>query len=430
MIKRILVILNMMFCSVIQADSLQTEGAGLDNQADVYISAWVGDKPIMSKSTPESSVNEFVVNEQVILTIEVATSGWFTQGTRIGYVETNNAIAMQRNPLAINYTQRENGKTWAKQRWEVTLYPQAEGQVSVPSIPVQVAIASPKGGQRDETLYTNPINFDVKWPLGIENGEAWFAASEAILDQQWTLSNDSLNVGDTITRTISLQAQDALSVLLPSVLLSHETQTPSQYQPYPSPRSLHDSQFRGKYLSKQIEQVTYVLQEGGEIWLPTYQVHWWNSETQAMVTMMVEGQTFTIKHTWKSWLKSYGVWLAIMMLSTVVIILLMVAIHRYYQHNSKPQWYTFRQQLNNKQWSQARALLYKKQRQVTGSIILSDDAQSSIKQDINDLIQGKQCKRQYQRVWRTISEKYLFERIKSRLKIPKVLPALKTVSKE
>ncbi|MCV5803009.1 BatD family protein, partial [Escherichia coli] len=85
----------------------------------------------------------FSVNEQVILTIEVATPRWFTGGTRIGNIEIPNVIAKQRNQLATNFTEQKEGQTWSRQRWEVTLYPQASGDFVIPPVAVGVQVSAP-----------------------------------------------------------------------------------------------------------------------------------------------------------------------------------------------------------------------------------------------------------------------------------------------
>ncbi|MCY9879345.1 hypothetical protein OTK59_22645, partial [Vibrio natriegens] len=69
----------------------------LQRNHDVEIKAWVG--KATSNEENRNSPN-FSVNEQVILTIEVATPRWFTGGTRIGSVEIPDVIAKQRNQLA------------------------------------------------------------------------------------------------------------------------------------------------------------------------------------------------------------------------------------------------------------------------------------------------------------------------------------------
>ncbi len=128
----------------------------LQRSDNVELLAWVGKQGagVDTKEAPK-----FSVNEQVILYIEVATPRWFTGGTRIGSVEIPNVIAKQRNQLATNYTERKGGQTWSRQRWEITLYPQASGQFVIPPVAVGVQVSAPDGSKVAGTLYTQPIKF-------------------------------------------------------------------------------------------------------------------------------------------------------------------------------------------------------------------------------------------------------------------------------
>ncbi|MGF1817472.1 BatD family protein, partial [Vibrio splendidus] len=188
----------------------------LQKSGDVELIAWVGEKP---KSGDKITPTKVSVNEQVILNIEVATPRWLTGGTRIGSIEIPNVIAKQRNQLATNYTERVNGTTWSRQRWEVTLYPMTSGEFVIPTVPVRVQVSAPDGSNVGGKLYTQPIKFEASLPSGLLDNESfWFSATEVDTEQQWQRSSENLKVGDAITRTVTIKAKDSLSVLLPDVL--------------------------------------------------------------------------------------------------------------------------------------------------------------------------------------------------------------------
>ena len=81
----------------------------LQRNHGVELQAWVGQQTTAGEKRKTPS---FSVNEQVILTIEVATPRWFTGGTRIGSIEMPNVIAKQRNQLATNLPEHKGGQTW------------------------------------------------------------------------------------------------------------------------------------------------------------------------------------------------------------------------------------------------------------------------------------------------------------------------------
>ncbi|WP_195754268.1 BatD family protein, partial [Vibrio parahaemolyticus] len=207
----------------------------LQRNHGVELQAWVGQQPTAGEKRKTPS---FSVNEQVILTIEVATPRWFTGGTRIGSIEMPNVIAKQRNQLATNFTEHKGGQTWSRQRWEVTLYPQASGDFVIPPVAVGVQVSAPDGEKVSGTLYTQPIKFKTVLPSGLLSGDTpWFSATHVDVKQEWETSTETLKVGDAITRKITISAQDSLSVLLPDLLKGEST---TRYQAYPQPHRLTD----------------------------------------------------------------------------------------------------------------------------------------------------------------------------------------------
>ena len=66
----------------------------------------------------------------------------------------------------------------------------------------------------------------------------WLVAPAAQLSQAWQLSQESLQVGDSIRRQISLQADDTLALLLPPLLTAPPD---AQYSAYPDPSQFDDT---------------------------------------------------------------------------------------------------------------------------------------------------------------------------------------------
>lgn len=412
-LSTILMMFILFFTGLANAQDIQD----LQRSNDVELLAWVG-KQGAGADTKEAP--KFSVNEQVILYIEVATPRWFTGGTRIGSVEIPNVIAKQRNQLATNYTERKGGQTWSRQRWEITLYPQASGQFVIPPVAVGVQVSAPDGSKVAGTLYTQPIKFEASMPSGLlSDDSAWFTATKVSVDQKWTTSNDELKVGDAITRTITINAQDSLSVLLPDLLSNDST---ASYQAYPQPNRLDDKQTRGDYQSSRIEESVYVIQQGGEFTLPEHKFQWWNSKSKKLETVVIEGKTFKAKHTFKSFVRAYSGWLIGCAVTLFVLVIAALSIHRYYRSRPTPPWLVFRRMVKANRWGAARASLYKQLRSNTGGLEMSKASDTDIWQKRSQRLQeGQEDASLMNVLWKGI------QALKpKRLKwaIPKALPQL------
>ncbi|HHC7130468.1 TPA: BatD family protein [Vibrio parahaemolyticus] len=367
----------------------------------IELQAWVGQQPMIGekRKTPN-----FSVNEQIILTIEVATPRWFTGGTRIGSIEVPNVIAKQRNQLATNFTEHKSGQTWSRQRWEVTLYPQTSGDFVIPPVAVGVQVSAPDGEKVSGTLYTPPIKFKAVLPSGLLSGDTpWFSATHVDVNQEWETSTETLKVGDVITRKITVSAQDSLSVLLPDLLKGGST---TRYQAYPQPPRLTDTQTRSDYQSTRTEENVYVIQQGGELTLPDYEFRWWNSKTQQVETVVLEGKTFAAKHTLKSFIKTYFAWIVSTLVLLGFVIISLVVIKRYYRNKPTPAWLTFHRLLKAKRWSEARTVLYKQLRLNTAELEMTKvDKSCSWQKSAVRLQNGENSAPLMKSMWRKIQAK-------------------------
>ncbi|MFL9758032.1 BatD family protein [Vibrio cyclitrophicus] len=404
----------------------------LQKSGDVELIAWIGEKPKPGDKITPTKVS---VNEQVILNIEVATPRWLTGGTRIGGVEIPNVIAKQRNQLATNYTERVDGTTWSRQRWEVTLYPMTSGEFVIPRLPVRVQVSAPDGSNVGGTLYTQPIKLEASLPSGLLSEQSpWFSATDVDIDQKWQRSSEELKVGDAITRTVTIKAKDSLSVLLPNVLINEAT---LQYQAYPQPNRLDDTQERGDYRSSRIEETVYVIQQGGEFTLPEFSFQWWDSKNQRLESAVIEGQVFKARHTLKSFLKAYINVVVFAVAGLVVLIGSVFTLKRYYRDRPTPSWLVLRRLLKQGNGAALRTFIYRQLRIETTQLELGKvSTEKRWLEDSESLQQGREDKSVFTRLWKGIrnfpgdtSNSSNSRSIFDRLKIPKALPDLKDRTK-
>ncbi|MEZ9318157.1 BatD family protein [Vibrio lentus] len=426
--KTLLVSMVLLISTVFPTLASAADIYALQKSGDVELIAWVGEKP---KSGDKITPAKVSVNEQVILNIEVATPRWLTGGTRIGSIEIPNVIAKQRNQLATNYTERVDGTTWSRQRWEVTLYPMTSGEFVIPTVPVRIQVSAPDGSNVGGTLYTQPIKFEASLPSGLLSDESpWFSATDVDVEQQWQRSSEDLKVGDAVTRTVTIKAKDSLSVLLPNVLTNESTQ---QYQAYPQPNRLDDTQERGDYRSSRTEETVYVIQQGGEFTLPEFTFQWWDSKNQRLESVVIKGEVFEAKHTVQSFIKAYMSVFRSVGLAVVLCGMLFVAAKRYYKNRPTPSWLVLRRLLKQNNWPALRTFIYRQLRRETAQLELGKaSGQKRWMEDSEALQQGREDRNVFSRLWKGLrnlpSDKLSPSNSRSifdRLRIPKALPDLK-----
>ncbi|WP_440876518.1 hypothetical protein [Thalassotalea sp. PLHSN55] len=386
-ISLVVVILNGLF-SPAHANSNDLD---LTRQGDVTLTAWIG-------LEPQEAMQSYSVKEQVILTLEVATPRRFSEGTRISLVDVPNVLIKQRNQMAMNYTERVKNTTWSIQRWELVMYPLASGKITLPEFPVHAQVIDKNGKPLDVTLFTKPLSFNAHLPSGqLTEGKKWLAAKSLAVEQEWQFSSEKLKVGDAVTRTITMDASDAISVLLPELMTE---KIDDNYQRYNKPVRFIDSANRGEYKAKKTEESVYILQEGGSVTLPELSISFWNTESETLETITLEGQTLAVAHTFSSLVKTYWQQAVVIFLTIAGILASIYAIKRYYKTRPLPPIIILLATLKSKKWNVARTLLYRHNRMVTGSMQLINDEQALAEQAQKvELQMGKEKTSLFLSIW-------------------------------
>ncbi|MGR5488621.1 BatD family protein, partial [Vibrio alfacsensis] len=97
------------------------------------------------------------------------------------------------------------------------------------------------------TLYTKPMSLFTQLPdASFTPNKPWFVASNVKVSEYWQQSSEKLEAGDSLTRKVTITADDTLSILLPPL---DSEQSIVGTKSYPKPSVLTDSQTRGNYQS-------------------------------------------------------------------------------------------------------------------------------------------------------------------------------------
>jgi hypothetical protein len=218
------------------------------------------------------------IGPKVTLWVDVMTNTWFTAAPDVGEVRVHHAVTLQLSQFAINFTERIEGDTWAAQRREFVIYPQRVGDYHVPSIEVKLTYARPGKAAGKATLRSPPLSFSARIPPGAEGIKNLVTTPKLIVSEIWDKKLKNLRVGDSLTRTITLTADDTVGMLLPDIRFS-DTEGLALYPQMPL---VSENVERGVSTGKRVESVTYVLEKAGEYTLPKISVYWWEDQTRTL----------------------------------------------------------------------------------------------------------------------------------------------------
>jgi hypothetical protein len=230
-----------------------------------------GQLTIATSLRPQQNI---VPGQHLTLTLEVATTRWFTGGTRITIPEVPGLVLLQTDQFASNASENRGGQSWVVQRWHLDAYPQRAGQFVIPPLQVSVAVNADQAGAVTGSLTAPAINFEAQLPATLEAADFWVASPDYRVTQQFDRDLSTLAVGDAFERSLRFEATDVMAMMLPSF-------NPAPLRglsAYPLPPELENRNNRGIIRASRVEKISYIAEQAGSYQLPAEEFFWWHTE--------------------------------------------------------------------------------------------------------------------------------------------------------
>jgi hypothetical protein len=244
------------------------------------------------------SKTESFVQEQLLFTIKIYYSIGFDQGAQLTPPQIENAVVQQ---LGSDNSFQEvvNGISYNVTERRYVIFPQQSGELNIPPIYFNATVGR-RGGinrffntrtvVRDISLATEALKINVKAYPEEFDGKTWLPASNLQLTETWNGNFENLNVGEAITRNVTIEATGLSSSLLPAV----EFPALAGLRFYPDQPVREDSANTEGVLGKRSESTAIVPSQAGEFVLPEVQLPWWNTQTNTLELATLPARTLTI----------------------------------------------------------------------------------------------------------------------------------------
>ena len=235
-----------------------------------------------------------MVGETVTVSVDVLTPSWFPRAPRFpAALQVENAVAVFDETFRTNLSERIGGESWSGIRRHYLIYPQLAGAYTVPPIEVEVVYALPNARPSDPLTVRGPeLRFEARVPPEAAGLDYFIAARGFSLEQKVEPDPEGLRVGDAVTRTITLRATDASSMMLPVT----EFPEIDGLAVYPNPTRASDAGGeRGEAReATRVDAATYVLETEGPYTLPAVERSWWDVSAGRLRTASVPAVQFEV----------------------------------------------------------------------------------------------------------------------------------------
>ena len=266
----------------------------LGNQQSAPITITVSDKktadtpsnPLQMKASVSS--NSVYVQQELILTLNIMFRIELYDQNRLSALNIGNALVQQLGETR-KFETIVDGVRYQGFELKYSIHPQAIGEMIIPALTFTGVAVEPR--QQFNSFFSQngkpvlarsqEIRVDVKpKPDNYPASTAWLPARNLTLTQKWSQSPHSLQVGDAITRTITLQADGLTAVQLTPILVPQ----PKGVNSYPDQSDTEDRDTDQGIQGQRTDSIAMIPSRPGKITLPAITYTWFDTEKGSVQT--------------------------------------------------------------------------------------------------------------------------------------------------
>lgn len=249
--------------------------------------------------------------QDLFLEVSSDKTSYTTQEQIIVTIKLNDALGLrnlQLSPLNIDnsfveelkqsqYQRSINGKTYNTYEIRYAVFAQASGKLTIPSVVAHgVQITNRQRSSAFSQSYSQPVRsksqpFDITInPPPANAAKPWLPAKRFSITESFSQAPENLKVGDSLTRSITLNAVGLSHEQLPTIK-AVELQGIKIYQEVETQETKASAQ---NVTSTKVIQQTLVFTQAGKYELPEIAIDWFDTQNQKNQTATLKGLSLDI----------------------------------------------------------------------------------------------------------------------------------------
>ena len=232
------------------------------------------------------------VGQRVVFQLDVLAKDGWAQVPRLPDLQASGAIVVRMETQGVRLSETIDGEAYTGQRYELLLFPQRGGEITVPETPVEIEISRWGSNAKTQRVTgTAPrLAFSARMPPGAEPLRGLVSTNRLSADQKWDPDADTLSVGAAVERRITLDADNVSAMAFPALTFEGT----GAVDVYPKPPEVADRYDRGQLTARRTEAVTYVFKRAGRIELPAVSVTWWDLGKETLQETVLPARIFEV----------------------------------------------------------------------------------------------------------------------------------------
>tara|TARA_B110000444_G_scaffold246784_1_gene268679 strand:- start:2637 stop:4259 length:1623 start_codon:yes stop_codon:yes gene_type:complete len=200
-----------------------------------------------------------------------------------------------------SFQRRVGNRTWLVTELRYVIYPQKSGTLSIPAVEftareVQAGrtLLGSRLGRRIR-LSSEPLAVTVKSVPAAFPGDVWLPARTLALTEDWSIDPETLSVGDSTTRTLTLIAEGLQGSQLPPLSSVQGALNIPELRFYPDQESIDQSEIARGLQGIRTQSEALVARADGNWTLPEIRIPWWNTQTDQLEYAVLEARDIAVQ---------------------------------------------------------------------------------------------------------------------------------------
>ncbi len=229
------------------------------------------------------------IQEQLIYTLRFFHQGHLINGN-IREPQFENALTEKLKEQS-TYAKTINSLTYTVYEWQYAVFPQNSGKLTILG-PTFNGILQINRNQKQAQAIAEPVVINVKAQPNPSNSivQHWLPAQNVTLKEHWHNTPETIHVGDSLMRTITIEVEGLKPSQLPEFIFKNG----DNFKIYPENKQAQQSVSSKGVQSKITYSHAIIPTEDGQIQLPEFKVPWWNNKTQRMQTTVLESRPLNV----------------------------------------------------------------------------------------------------------------------------------------
>jgi len=245
----------------------------------------------------ETNKESVYVQEQLLFTVRLYYTINGIRNPQFTELEMEDSV-IQLIGSPNQYEKLIDGERYGVYEKRYVIFPQRSGPLEVPDILFRGEVTDGSSNfvfrnlnTRRVTAFIEGITINVlERPSAVQSDDFWLPVSNLTLEESWSTDLNSLKVGDSLVRTVTMTADGLDGAVLPPF-------SPTEIEGlnlYPDPAEIERTFVEGAIVGTRIEVTSMVPVDSGNIVIPEISIPWWNIDTDQIEATVIPAKSLVI----------------------------------------------------------------------------------------------------------------------------------------